>query len=353
MKKIRILSIDGGGIRGILPGTILTYIEDQIQLKTNNKNAKVGEYFDFLAGTSTGGMLSLVYVCPNAQGGYKFSARDALDLYLKKGGEIFDVSFGQKIKSLGGVRDEKYNAKNMEKALDVYFGTTRLSQALKPCLVSSYDLENRKAKFFTSADALENNDDFYIKHVARATSAAPTYFEPTKLVPLGADKNATKDKAEFVLVDGGVFANNPALCAYAEARNTDFGKIFGNPEKPNKPTASQMIIVSLGTGTVKKPYLYEDFKDAGMIAWIQPLIDIMMSGNSETVAYQIRQIYDTLKPADTHDYHRIQPALKKEQSAMDNADPENLKALHAIGKASVSKNKDELDKIVDKLIANH
>ena len=345
MKKIRILSIDGGGIRGILPGTILTYIEDQIKKKTNNPKATVGQYFDFVAGTSTGGILSLVYVCPDANGGYKYSAQTALDLYLKQGGDIFDVSLGQKLKSLGGIRDEKYNASAMEKALQTYFGDIRLSQALKPCLISSYDIEKRAAKFFTSSDALEKKDDFEFKAVARATSAAPTYFEPAKV------NSTTKDI--FALIDGGVFANNPALCAYAEARTTKFSEVLGNMEKPDNPTANQMIIVSLGTGTVKKPYLYKDFKDAGMIAWIQPLIDIMMSGNSETVAYQLRQIYDTLKPADTNDYYRIQPALKKEQSAMDNADPENLKALHNIGKASVLENKDKLDAIVDKLIANH
>ena len=56
----------------------------------------------------------------------------------------------------------------------------------------------------------------------------------------------------FALVDGGMFANNPALCAYAEARGLEFSKFFNNPQKKDKPTAADMIIVSIGTGSVKK-----------------------------------------------------------------------------------------------------
>ena len=100
MRKVRILSIDGGGIRGILPGTILTYIEEQLRNKTGNPDAKIGEYFDFIAGTSTGGILSLVYLCPDEQGNFKYGAKEALDIYLDQGDEIFDVSLGKKLRSI-------------------------------------------------------------------------------------------------------------------------------------------------------------------------------------------------------------------------------------------------------------
>lgn len=345
MKKVRILSLDGGGIRGILPGTILTYIEKQLKKESKNDNATIGQYFDFVAGTSTGGILSLVYVCPDENGNYKFSAEQALNLYLDQGDEIFDVSLKQKLKSMGGVRDEKYDAAELEEALDTYFGKTKLSQALKPCLITSYDIRNRKAHFFTSADANTDIYDFNFRDVARATSAAPTYFEPARVHSVFGTPHA--------LIDGGVFANNPTLCAYAEARTTDFSKILKNKDKPNKPTASQMMIVSIGTGGIKKPYHYKEYKDAGMIKWIQPLIDIMMSGNSETVDYQLRQIYDTLESADSKDYYRIQPIIQNADTAMDNADLDNLKALHEDGLTSVAHYKKELDEIVKKLIANH
>ena len=114
-----------------------------------------------------------------------------------------------------------------------------------------------------------------------------------------------------------------------------------------------MLIVSIGTGSVKKKYPYDDFKDAGMIKWIQPLIDIMMSGNSETVDYQLKQIYETLDPEHTKDYYRIQPLLDKADPAMDNAEQENLDNLYKAGQASVEFYKTQLDEIVKKLIANH
>ncbi|MGA9325617.1 MAG: patatin-like phospholipase family protein, partial [Salegentibacter sp.] len=345
MSKIRILSLDGGGIRGIIPATILSYLEDELKEKSGKPEAAIGDYFDFITGTSTGGILSLMYLCPRENGEPRYSAKDALDVYLKKGDKIFDVSLLKKIESLNGIRDEKYPSKPLEKQLEDYFGKVSLSQLLKPCLIPSYDIRNRKAFFFTSLEARETIYDFYLKDVARAASAAPTYFEVSRIHSLHG--------APYTLIDGGVFANNPALCAYAEARKINFQKILNDPKKPQKPTAREMLIISIGTGSVKQPYFYDDFKNAGTLEWIRPLIDIMMSGNSETVDYQLKRIYETLSPEDSRDYHRIQPRLVNADSAMDNARKENLTALHEDGLLSIAEHKPELDEIVNKLISNH
>ncbi|MEO2072996.1 MULTISPECIES: patatin-like phospholipase family protein [Zunongwangia] len=342
MRKVRILSIDGGGIRGILPGTILTYIEEQLRNKTGNPDAKIGEYFDFIAGTSTGGILSLVYLCPDEQGNFKYGAKEALDIYLDQGDEIFDVSLGKKLRSLGGISDEKYDEKELEEALSDFLEERTLKDVLKPCLITSYDIRNRKAHFFTSADANSDIFNYKLKDVARATSAAPTYFEPAKIKSIYGTPH--------FLIDGGVFANNPALCAYAEARTMKFSKILNDEKLPDNPGAKDMLIVSIGTGTVKEAYTYKEFKDAGAIKWIKPLIDIMMSGNSETVDYQLKQIYETLAVADCEDYHRIQPKISLASSEMDKADIDNLKALYQDGLSAVRDYKEELDIIIDKLL---
>jgi uncharacterized protein len=344
MKKVRILSIDGGGIRGILPGTLLTYLEQQICRESGNPNAKIGEYFDFVAGTSTGGILGLIMLCPDEEGGFRFSAKDALDLYLDQGDEIFDVTLGEKVKRLGGLLDERYSQRELERALFAYFGETKLSQSKKPCLITSYDIRNRKGHFFTSADADSDIYDFYFRDVARATSAAPTYFEPAHIFSIFGTPHT--------LIDGGVFANNPALCAYSECRKLDFKEILKDDKKPNFPTAKEMMIVSLGTGSVKTPYYFKEFKDAGLIKWVQPLIDIMMSGNSETVDYQLRKIYSTLSDKNPEDYYRLDPLIQNASSEMDKADLKNLKALHEDGLLSVGKYKTELDEIAKKLVAN-
>ncbi|TDQ16364.1 patatin-like phospholipase/acyl hydrolase [Algoriphagus boseongensis] len=345
MKKIRILSIDGGGIRGILPGTILTYLEKKIQELSQNPDARIGEYFDFVAGTSTGGILGLILLCPDENKKYRFSASDALKLYLDQGDEIFDVTFSDKIKRGGGLFDERYSEKELENALKNYFGELRLSQSLKPCLITSYDIRNRKAHFFTSCDAKSDINDFYFKDVARSTSAAPTYFEPAHIYSIFGTPHT--------LIDGGVFANNPALCAYSECRKLNFKTELSDEKKPVKPSAKDMLMVSIGTGSVKTPYYFKEFKDAGLIKWVQPLIDIMMSGNSETVDYQLRKIYGTLPGKNSEDYYRIEPLLQNASSEMDKADLPNLKALHEDGLLSVQKFQSQLDEIAAKLVKHH
>ena len=181
MSKIRILSLDGGGIRGIIPATVLSYIEDKLKEKSRNPDASIAEYFDFITGTSSGGILSLLYLCPDKNGNPKFTGKEALNLFKDRGDEIFKVSILEKIRNLNGIIDEKYPERPLEKLLQSYFSENLLSGSLKPCLLPSYDIRNRKAFFFTSIEAKETKNDFYLREVARATSAAPTYFEPVKI----------------------------------------------------------------------------------------------------------------------------------------------------------------------------
>lgn len=338
MKKVRILSIDGGGIRGILPGIVLNQIEKKLQKKTKDPNIRLADMFDFMAGTSTGGILTLAYLTPNEDNRPKLSAQDAVNIYLERGDEIFDANLWQKIKSGEGIIDEKYSASKLEKALDDTFGDIKLSNLLKPCIITSYDIRNGKPHFFKQHKAKNDIHNFKVKDVARATSAAPTYFE-TALV-----KNDLG--TPYPLIDGGVFVNNPALVAYSEARTMEFSGI------DHFPTAKDMMIVSIGTGSVSKNYEYEKAKDWGAIGWIKPIIEIMMSGNSQTVHYHLTQIFDTLGLDNEKDYHRLEPKILTADSEMDNASVENLRklkedALSYISNSDVDK---ELDDIVEKLI---
>ncbi len=97
-KLTRILSIDGGGIRGILPGQILVSLEKILKTLDNNPDAHIADYFDLIAGTSTGGILSCMYLSPDKDrpDRPRFSAQKAVELYLDRGDEIFDISFWQK-----------------------------------------------------------------------------------------------------------------------------------------------------------------------------------------------------------------------------------------------------------------
>jgi patatin-like phospholipase/acyl hydrolase len=343
MKKIRILSIDGGGIRGILPGTILAYLEAAINKINPHAPGKIGDYFDMIAGTSTGGILTCLYLMPDAERKAKYSATDALNLYLNHGQSIFKRSLWEKLASGGGIIHSKYPVTTLQDLLEEYCGEATLADLIKPCLIPSYEMTDRKAVFFTSSDAGEDPIyNFKVKDVARATAAAPTYFEPAHITSLSGQI--------WSLIDGGVFANNPALCAYAEARKTPFASCLHDPEKPNSPFAKHMLLVAIGTGSVKKPYHYNKMRRAGEIGWLEPVIDILMSGNSETVDYQLRQMFLTLDTVDQGDYYRLEPGLKEACSEMDIATPENIVNLHQAGLTYVTDHADMLNEIARKII---
>lgn len=331
MKKI--LSIDGGGIRGIIAGQILVALEEKLQQKSGNPNARIAHYFDFFAGTSTGGILTCIYLCPDEKDPFKpkFSAKEAVSLYIKNGRKIFDTDIFQEIKSGNGIIDEKFNAANLEDCLKSYFGEIKLSELLKPCIITSYDIEQRQTKFFAQHDYQRRGQggDYLVRDVCRATSAAPTYFETAQVKSLSG--------VNYALTDGGVFANNPALCAYSEVRNSK-----------GQPTAKDMFIVSIGTGSENKPYSYDDAKNWGAIGWIRPIIDIMMSGASETTHYHLTKMFSAQGNQDN--YLRIQPTdIRKAKFDMDDATDENIIALIEAG-TKTAEDCSELDQIVEKLI---
>jgi len=167
MKKI--LSIDGGGIRGIIPSMILNEIE-------KNTGKKISKIFDLIAGTSTGGILALGLCKPDSQGEPQYSAENMMELYEKDGQKIFHRSFWRGLSTVGGLTDEKYPHGPIEEVFDEYFSNTTLEMSITNVLISSYDIEHRNPFFFKSWR--ENVKPVEMRKAARATSAAPTYFEP-------------------------------------------------------------------------------------------------------------------------------------------------------------------------------
>jgi len=342
-KLIRVLSIDGGGIRGILPAQILVALEEKLQRKTGNPQARIADYFDMIAGTSTGGILTCAYLMPDKYDPKRarYSAQQAVELYLEHGGSIFSTSTYQFLKSLGGITQELYSQKSIEAVLLKYFGDVHLRDLIKPCLITSYDVYESRAYFFRQHQAREKDGrNFFVRDVARSTAAAPVYFE-------AAHAKSMTDVL-YPLIDGGVFANNPALCAYAEAHTVNFGV----PITKHR-TAEDFFIFSLGTGSaIKRGLLHNDIKDWGALEWIKPLVDIMMSGVSQTVHYQLDQIYKAIgKPTQ---YVRIDPELYSAKSDMDDASPKNLNALRESGvrNSETETNNLKLDNIADMLIKN-
>lgn len=340
-KKVRILSIDGGGIRGILPAMILNKLEQTIQ-HIEGANARLADYFDLIAGTSTGGIIAGLLLVPDKNGRPKYRAKDALDLYQTRGHEIFNIELWDRIKTLGGLGESKYPVKELERHLANYFGETRLGDLLRPCLIPAYDVTKRKAIFFNKLDASNPKRNFLVKDVLRATSAAPTYFE-TALIK-------SEDQTHFPLIDGGVVANNPAMDAYVEARNIRFSELPNGSGRPNYPKVEDMIIISLGTGSEKIQYHYDKVKSWGQLEWIRPIIDILMSGNEETVNYQLRALFNTTNYPGH--FVRMDPSLGNASTELDDASSQNVLNLLNAGNAFVEQEQNKIYHIAEMLIKN-
>ena len=333
MKKVRILTIDGGGIRGIIPAVILNYIEEQLQEKTNNPNATLADYFDMIAGTSTGGILTTFYILPADAGDTKNSryfAKEAIELYKTYGKAIFKKGQASK------VLRPAYSVDGLEDVLKDKFGDTKLSEVRKPCLITAYDISNRNAVFFTSPEAkLSPQKNYYMRDIARATSAAPTYFQPAKIESLAG-------KTSY-LIDGGIFANDPTMSTVVEARKNKF------PHGAN-PNFEDMYVVSIGTGKVAEKYEYDKVKKWGLLQWIKPVIDMMMSSSAEVVNYQVRKLFEAIHCSSC--YVRIEPDLGMASPDMDNVSAKNISNLVNAGLTFVDKNETWLNTIIDELIKN-
>ena len=297
----KVLAIDGGGIRGLIPALLLAEMEKRI-------NKSIAEAFDLICGTSAGGIIACGLVRPDRNGG-PVSAADLVSLFANRGDEIFERSFWQGVFSLGGNVDERYSADNLEAILNQILDDARLSEARKPLLVTSYDIEQRKPYFFksTRAVASEPGREHLLRHIARATSAAPTYFEPALIV---SQDDAAVRRA---LIDGGVFANNPAMCGYAEARAME-----------NAP--DEILLAAMGAGFVTRPIPYDEAKDWGNLGWVKPIIDVMFDAATSTVDYQLKQLLPD--QAGAKRYFRFDTELDKALDDLDAANRANIDALH-------------------------
>jgi patatin-like phospholipase/acyl hydrolase len=305
---MRVLAIDGGGIRGLIPALVLTEIE-------RRSDRRIFELFDLIAGTSTGGILACALCAPEP-----LPALEVVKLYEEEGPEIFSISLAQRIRSAGGLLDEKYDSAALDRALARFLADKRLKDARPDLIVPAYDTAEPGPYFFKSMKARETpaTDDFPLSVVARATSSAPTYFEPLETGPRS-------------LVDGGVFAVNPAMSAFAEV-------VRHHPEAED-----EIVLLSLGTGQRTRKRPFDEVKDWGLVEWARPILDVVFDGISDAVDYQLRHAL----PEDA--YWRLQTELVGASDDLDDASPDNLTALRSLGEALIAERSADLDAVIAKL----
>jgi patatin-like phospholipase/acyl hydrolase len=300
---VRLLCIDGGGIRGIIPALVLAELE-------RRTGRRIADMFDLVAGTSTGGILACALTVPDPK-----PAAELVELYRTQGPRIFRRSLWQRVSSADGLLEEKHDDAELERALRDELRDVRLSEATTRVLVTAYDLVARKPYFFKS---WRREREAPMVDVARATSAAPTYFEPH---PLGGRS----------LIDGGVFATNPAMCAYAEAQRLAPGEAC--------------FIVSLGTGEQTRSIAHDDAAGWGLVEWVRPVIDVVFDGVADAVDYQLRHL------CQAGDYVRLQTVLDRASDALDDASARNIELLSDQARDLIAERDDDLAAIARRLTA--
>jgi patatin-like phospholipase/acyl hydrolase len=283
MATTRILAVDGGGVRGIIPAIVLQRLCAEPGLEGWLDRV------DLLAGTSTGGLIALSLAAGVA-------VSDLRGLYEQHASEVFADTLWDKIEDLGKLIGAQYHVENLERVVHETLGDKTLAQLDKRVLVTTFDLDNEdpkartwKPKLFHNYPGADSDGDALAYHVGTATAAAPTYFESFD-----------------GYIDGGVFATNPSMCALAQTQD---------PRIPDDERAEldDVRLLSLGTGRSLQ-YIEGTTKDWGYVQWVRPLINLMLDGVNGIADYQCNHVL-------RDHYHRLAPVFPPDkQIGMDAVD---------------------------------
>lgn len=269
MIRYRILSLDGGGIRGLLTLVLLQKLDKLV--------ADWLSRVDLIAGTSTGGIIALALA-------HGLPPGEIRKLYEEKCGVIFDDSWLDDLLDVGNLRGAAYDNKGLRREVRRILGDTKLKDLGKNVLISTFDLDNEaeepaqrhwKAKYFHNFAGADSDGEALTYQVALYTSAAPSYFP-----------------AVDGYVDGGVVTNNPSMAALAQTQDS-------RAHIENRPALDEIALLSIGTG--QQLYRIEGKRlDWGWGQWARPIINVMLDGGMRVVDYQCQQILKA-------HYHRVCP----------------------------------------------
>jgi patatin-like phospholipase/acyl hydrolase len=317
----RILSLDGGGIRGV----ITTRLVSEIEKRTGRR---ICDLFDLVVGTSTGGMLGTALVAPQHRaepvldlGGNSafqegpYSGAFLQDLYSNHGRDIFPKSVWRTIKSLNGVAGVKYSADGFEAIAQHMFGDQRLRDTVQDLVATSFDTQGMVPYLFKTTRARQHSEqrDHYLRDVVRGTSAAPSFYPPMLLIE--SPKKGGGAPKSMTLVDGGVFANNPSMVALTEAMS-------------NGQSRENVVLCSIGTGAHDdRGYQYDKIKGWGEVHWLLPLMHIAADGQSAAAEYQVKQMlqHEIAKPLRRH--FRFNTRIVHGSTSMDDVSKANVDGL--------------------------
>ena len=294
MKIANILSIDGGGIRGIIALEQLLVMEKLIDVP-------LYKYFDYIVGTSTGSIVAVLL-------SIGYSASDLLDLYYIHGSNIFDKKFFR-----FGITRPKYSDKYFNEILYKYVGDKTLSDCKTNIIIPAYNGSKSRIKLFKSSKS--SIDNYSLFDVIRSSSSAPTFFSPWEI-------NGD------LFIDGGLVANNPSVISLIEAIKSGY---------------EYFNIISFSTGD--KPKSIEDKVGYGILGMASPTVDILFSEQAKTTDYVLDKLFElnpNLMNRSMGLYTRCLSIIEKSSGEIDDASPNNIKNMMCDGKLSASNNLDKI-----------
>lgn len=272
--EFHILSLDGGGIKGLFSAAALAAVEED--LKTS-----IVDHFDLITGTSTGGIIALGL-------GLGMRPRDIVEFYLSQGPEIFPSLIG--FKRFQHWLYRKFSSVPLESALRHHFGEKRLADSTKRLVIPTYNLSDDDVYLFRTPHATRLRRDYKVPawQVALATSAAPTFFPCCRHVD------------GLRLIDGGVWANNPTLVGVIEA--------FGTLSVP----LNDIKVLSLGTSEAISTRRHR-LNTGGILSWARgnAAIDVIMRGQSIAVHNQAKFLLGQDR------VHRLNPVVPENEFSLD------------------------------------
>ncbi|XP_027364069.1 patatin-like protein 6 [Abrus precatorius] len=332
--KICILAIDGGGMRGILAGKALAYLETALKKKSGDQNATIADYFDVAAGAGVGGIFSAMLFATKDQSRPIFAADDTWRLLAEQGkkfylsgsgaGDSGGRGFLRRFFGGGGSGSVVSSTTGLEKTVKEAFTTANgrnltLKDTLKPVLIPCYDLSSTAPFLFSRADALETDSfDFRLWEVCRATSAEPGLFEPVQM-------RSVDGQTRCVAVDGGLAMSNPTGAAITHV-------LHNKQEFPFVRGVEDLLVLSLGTGQLlEASYDFDHVKRWKAKDWARPMARISGDGSADLVDQAVAMAFGHCRSTN---YVRIQANGSSMGRCGPNVDtdssPNNVKMLIGI-----------------------
>ncbi len=337
MRKCFILSIDGGGIRGMIPSVFLASLADNLERRGVKK--PLHNIFDIMAGTSTGGLIAMALSVPlfgDKHGNIYDKDGGVMPQYLPclyetLGEKIFPGNRYKVRKVVRQLFTSKYSSEPMRQVLKGVYRECPVKDALTNLLITSFDMKTMHPIFIKKRPVPPGSDtdmNFYMVDTALAAAAVPTYFPPVNMKSIGSDGKA------FCLIDGGIFCINPAMSAYIEAR-----KIFPHAD---------YVILSLGTGIQTEQYKTETMHRWGFFNWIAPWLNVPLItavGDGQRISTN-----HMLQKLSRVSLYRFDIHLESGKGSMDDGSRENLQYLKEKAYKMLAINNDSFNRLVDEII---